>query len=91
MAYDTAEFAFNNRTARVHLPGRDCEVVLVFPGGAELLARVRPNSGCVEVVLPGTRAVACYRGDDGVPAPRAIHGLQHERLAQRIVLPLPGS
>lgn len=79
----------------VELPKADCDVVIVFPGGDELLIQARPSNadtdynGSLDIILPDDQEVCCWIGSEMTPAP-AVGRQAHVRLAEQLVTELPG-
>lgn len=69
---------------RIKMPKHDADVVLVFPGGQELLIQARPSNadgdypGSLDIVLPDDQAVTNWKGDDMANAPQVRGGRAHE-------------
>lgn len=81
---------------RITMPNSDCDVVLAFPGGKELLIQARPSNadvgynGSLDIILPDNQPVTNWEGDD-MKAARSVRGQAHTRFAKQLVTELLGS
>ena len=81
---------------RVELPPHDADVVIVFPGGPELVVQARPSNadrdynGSLDVVLPADQLVTMWEGDDMATSKAPNEARQHERVAKQLVTTLFG-
>jgi hypothetical protein len=82
------------KTIRVEMPVHDADVVVVFPGGAEVLIQARPSNadvnynGSLDIILPDDQVCVCSVGDDMEPAPEV--GRPNQRKMKQIWTDLPG-
>lgn len=83
----------------VDLPKHDCDVVIRFPGGKELIVQARPSNadvnsnGSLDFVLPQDQVVTCWKGDDMESAPPASDHMtkdDHIRVIKQMATELPG-
>ena len=87
-------YAFN--TIEVDLPKNDCDVIIKFPGGKQMVVQARPSNadvnynGSLDIILPQDQVVTNWKGDDMESAPQAFKGRAHERMAKQLVTDLPG-
>lgn len=81
-------------TTEVRLPDHDCDIVLKFPSGKELLIQARPSNadvnynGSLDIVLPDNQAVILWEGDEMQAAKATDPKLPHERVAKQLVTEL---
>ncbi|RDJ34917.1 MAG: hypothetical protein DWQ19_08770 [Crenarchaeota archaeon] len=61
-------------TQTVKMPENDCDVILQFPSGKEVLIQARPTNaeedydGSLDIILPEDMPVINWQGDDMEPA-----------------------
>lgn len=83
----------DSSTICVRVPTHDCDIVLSFSCGKELLIQCRPSNadinyeGSLDIILPNDQPVACYKGDD-LQVSSEFHA-PHIRVAKQLVLELP--
>lgn len=81
---------------RFEMPKHDADVVVVFPGGKELIIQARPSNadegynGSLDIILPDDQVVINLKGDDMEPAPAADEKCNNTRVAKQLVTELPG-
>ena len=82
------------KTKVIDIPDCDCDLVLKFPSGAELLIQARPSNadvnykGSLDIVLPENEWVTTWRGDD-MESSDASGDQSHIRWAKQLVVELP--
>ena len=81
-------------TINVDVSENDCDVVLRFRGGKEIIVQCRPSNadvgyeGSLDILLPENQVVTCWEGDEMQPA-KDVRGRPHIRIAKQLVLELP--
>jgi|GEM_PF-5610523 len=79
MVLGLAKTSFVQSEFRVELPRWDADVIIVFPGGEEMVIQARPSNadvnhnGSLDIILPTDQVVTAWKGDDMEHAPaRAV-------------------
>ena len=81
---------------RVELPTIDADVVIVFPGGKEMVVQARPSNaeenynGSLDIILPEDQLVLVWKGDDMEPSEAPYPDSQESRIGKQFVTNLPG-
>lgn len=87
----------------IDIPEDDCDVVLTFPNGNELVVQCRPSNaddkynGSLDIILPENETIVCWKGDDMDPSPASGNARQKkedrtrecQRVAKQIMMELP--
>ena len=79
---------------KVKIPDHDCDVVLTFPGGKQIVVQSRPSNadvgypGSLDIILPEDQWVTNWEGDNMKPA-KAARRLPHSRFAKQLMMTLP--
>ena len=100
MVLGLAKSCFVQSEFRVELPKWDADVVIVFPGGEELVVQARPSNadvnynGSLDIILPTDQVVTARKGDDMEHAPAIYpeYCPQATRcVAKQLAMNLPGN
>lgn len=76
-------------------PDHDCDFIIKFPGGQQLVIQLRPSNadegyqGSLDIILPYDQPVACFKGDDLLPAKPVERELPNRLLAKHLIAELP--
>ena len=81
---------------KVKVPDIDCDVILQFPSGKEIVIQSRPSNGdgdkyngSLDIILPYNMNVVCWEGDEMTPSKASHPDLPEERFAKQLVAEIP--
>ena len=86
---------FQSGLKKVKVPDIDCDVILQFPSGKEIVIQSRPSTvvhnynGSLDIILPYNMNVVCWEGDEMTPSKASHPDLPEERFAKQLVTEIP--